>query len=241
MHGLRSRSHDDDEESVLSKQSFLNQGGRHDKINDMGFSYDSYEEINNKKRQQQSYPTITPTTSYFETKPSEALLLSFCLLSFSYTCAWTSLGSLISYYKHTYSPAMYNNIYVAYYLPGLPAALLQYKYDIHLDCRLGTQKANYLRGYSCFGIMIITILSMLILDNESALIIMFSILGLCCSFLHGTASQFAALFPSRAIGYLQTGFRTPEVFTIIAVAVLHIGTYLDIYSSILKTFLAFVL
>ena len=49
---------------------------------------------------------------------SEKLCLLFVVVSFGYMCAWTSLGSLISYYKHRYGAELYNNIYEFAYPPG---------------------------------------------------------------------------------------------------------------------------
>ena len=63
----------------------------------------------------------------------------FFAVSFGYMCAWTSFGSLISYYKHQFGSKFYTMIYCAYYLPGLPVCLLQYKYDTFFDVKYGSQ------------------------------------------------------------------------------------------------------
>ena len=40
---------------------------------------------------------------------------------------------------------------------------------------------------------------------------------------HGTASQLAAMFQPSSVAWLQTGFRTPEIYTVVMVAVLGLG------------------
>ena len=62
-------------------------------------------------------------------------IICFWAVSFAYMCAWTSFGSLISYYKHQYGSEFYTKIYIAYYLPGLPVCLLQYKFDTYHDIK----------------------------------------------------------------------------------------------------------
>eukprot|EP01035_Chromulina_nebulosa_P018276 gene18276-23953_t len=96
---------------------------------------------------------------------------------------WTSLGSLISYYKYHYTANFYVKLYCCYYLPGFPVSLLQLRLDVPLD--------RYL--------------------------------GVCAWLCHGTASMLASMYPSYAIASLQTGFRCPEIYTIVAVASLHMG------------------
>jgi len=155
----------------------------------------------------------------------ESLCLLFGVVSFGYMCAWTSLGSLISYYKAHYGPSLYNRIYCAYYLPGLPVALLQHKYDNAIDRALGSRNAYMARGVVSLNTVVFAILSLVWVTNEIALIFLFALLGTCSWLIHGTSSMLAAMYPSRSIGYLQTGFRTPEVFTVIVLQCLDIGKY----------------
>lgn len=51
---------------------------------------------------------------------------SFVFISFGYMLPWTALGSLISYFKFTYSAQFFVHLYCAFYLPGLFVAVLQY-------------------------------------------------------------------------------------------------------------------
>jgi len=164
----------------------------------------------------------------------ESLCLLFGVVSFGYMCAWTSLGSLISYYKHVYSPALYNNIYCAFYLFGLPIAALQYKYDTAVDHTWGSKRAYMFKGAFSFGLMILVLFLLPFVKSTTGLLFLYSILGGCTWLIHGTASLLVAVFPSRAIGYLQTGFRSPEIFTLLAVSVLKIGP--DVNTSHLNLF-----
>ncbi len=59
-------------------------------------------------------------------KMSTFLSYSFIFISFGYMLPWTALGSLISYFKYVYSAQFYVKLYCAYYLPGLPVAIIQY-------------------------------------------------------------------------------------------------------------------
>jgi hypothetical protein len=69
-------------------------------------------------------------------KVPKNLEIIFLFISFGYMLPWTSLGSLISYYKNTYSANFYVKLYCAYYLPGLPVALLQHRFDSYLEINM---------------------------------------------------------------------------------------------------------
>eukprot|EP00606_Chrysophyceae_sp_TOSAG23-5_P001522 GSChrysophyteH2.ASY1.ANO1.403.1 assembled CDS len=153
----------------------------------------------------------------------ERLCLLFTIVSFGYMCAWTSLGSLISYYKHTYSSALYNNIYCSFYLFGLPVSILQYKYDTEMDHIWGSKKAYLLKGAFGFGLIILVLLLLPFVKSTTGLVVLYSILGICSWLIHGAATLLVSVFPPRASGYLQTGFRSPEMFTVLAVSTLDIA------------------
>jgi len=163
--------------------------------------------------------------------------LAFLLISFGYMVPWTSLGSLISYFKHTYNANFYNKLYCAYYLPGLPVAVLQHLYDGAVDMRIGSRTAYLLRGVISFLIMIAILISMVWWREQNTLILLFVTLGVFSWLCHGTASMLASMYPATAIAYLQTGFRCPEIYTIVIVAALNIGSHpserdLDIFFSV---------
>jgi hypothetical protein len=163
--------------------------------------------------------------------------LAFLLISFGYMVPWTSLGSLISYFKHTYNANFYNKLYCAYYLPGLPVAVLQHLYDGAVDMRIGSRTAYMLRGVISFLIMIAILISMVWWREQNTLILLFVTLGVFSWLCHGTASMLASMYPATAIAYLQTGFRCPEIYTIAIVAALNIGSHpserdLDIFFSV---------
>ena len=153
----------------------------------------------------------------------ERLCLLFTIVSFGYMCAWTSLGSLISYYKHTYSSALYNNIYCSFYLFGLPVSILQYKYDTEMDHIWGSKKAYLLKGAFGFGLIILVLLVLPFVKSTTGLVVLYSILGICSWLIHGAATLLVSVFPPRASGYLQTGFRSPEIFTVLAVSTFDIA------------------
>jgi hypothetical protein len=62
---------------------------------------------------------------------------------------------------------------------------------------------------------------------------LFTLLGVCGWLCHGTASMLASMYPSSAIAWLQTGFRCPEIYTIVAVAALQIGKTATSYHLVL--------
>ena len=155
--------------------------------------------------------------------PSEHFLAIFMLMSCGYMLPWTSLGSLITYYKATYSANFYVKLYCAYYLPGLPISLLQYKYDLYLDLKYGSQRTYLYRGVVSFMVMMGILISLVWLKSRIALVFLFVLLGICGWLCHGTASMLASMYPPSAIAYLQTGFRCPELYTIVAVWALHLG------------------
>lgn len=151
-------------------------------------------------------------------------VVCFWAVSFGYMGAWTSFGSLISYYKHHFGPNFYTQMYCAYYLPGLPVCLLQYKYDTSFDVKHGSHQTYLLRGVLYISFMVLVIISMILLENRYLLILCFLVLGICSWAAHGTASTLAALYPTSCINALQTGFRSPEVFVVLLTVGLDIGS-----------------
>ena len=151
----------------------------------------------------------------------------FAIVSFGYMSAWTSLGSLISYYKHTYGTSFYTYVTCAYYLPGLPVSLLQFWYDDYLDFHWGSRNAYVARGALSMVLMMFVIISMVWIKHESTTVFFFVLLGICSWLIHGSASQLSGLYPSEAVAFLQTGFRSPEVFTLAATLTLGIGRHPD--------------
>ena len=174
---------------------------------------------------------------------SEMENLAFLLISFGYMVPWTSLGSLISYFKHTYNAEFYNKLYCAYYLPGLPVAYLQHRFDGQVDMQLGSRNAYMLRGVVSFLVMITILVLMVWWREQATLIFLFTVLGIFSWLCHGTASMLASMYPATAIAYLQTGFRCPEIYTIAIVAALNIGSHpsnqdLDLFFSVTAAIVA---
>ncbi len=151
------------------------------------------------------------------------LQLSFVFISFGYMLPWTALGSLISYYKYTYGAGFYVKIYCAYYLPGLPIALLQYRYDEYLDSQFGSRNTYMFRGVFAFSANALILFSMLWFDRQSQLVWLFALLGVSSWMCHGTASMMASMYPRAVIAYLQIGFRCPEIYIISANSFLNLG------------------
>ena len=151
--------------------------------------------------------------------------IAFLVISCGYMLPWTALGSLISYYKETYGVDFYVKIYCLYYLPGLPIAIFQYRYDEKYDAVYGSKKAYLWRGVIGFSLMLFVLLLMIGIQNEYFLLFGFLLLGIGGWLCHGTASMLAAMFPSSAVAYLQIGFRFPEIYSLAATY------YLDLNST----------
>lgn len=145
---------------------------------------------------------------------SPLFMFAFMFISFGYMLPWTALGSLISYYKYTYSAHFYVKIYCAYYLPGLPISVLQYLFDEKIDAVYGSQNMFLARGIVGYAALAIILFSLLWVDGESMLVGLFALLGLVGWWLHGTASMLASMFPKVLIAYLQIGFRCPEIYAV---------------------------
>lgn len=109
--------------------------------------------------------------------PSEIFQMLFILISFGYMLPWTSLGSLISYYKANYSAYFYAKLYCAFYLPGLPVALFQYQFDTTLDSIYGSQITYLLRGLISYIIMMGILISLMFYNSELILIFLFGCIG----------------------------------------------------------------
>lgn len=153
------------------------------------------------------------------------------LISCGYMVSWTSIGSLISYFKARQGASFYVKLYCAFYLPGLPVSLLQQRYDERLDHKYGS--ANTFLVRVVFG-MLMTIMLLVFMPFIPFLyppslvppIILVCMVSIgCFSWLcHGTACMLCSMFPPSSTAYLQTGFRTPELYTVVAVAILKMGS-----------------
>jgi hypothetical protein len=117
------------------------------------------------------------TVTEHDRDPPESFLFLFLLISFGYMLPWTSLGSLISYYKATYSASFYVKLYCAYYIPGLPIALLQYRYDTYMDSLFSSRYTYLFRGLTAYSIMMGVLVSLIYFRSENLLIILFGLLG----------------------------------------------------------------
>jgi hypothetical protein len=163
---------------------------------------------------------------YDQEEMSTMLQASFAVLSFGYMLPWTSLGSLISYYKSTYGAGLYVRLYCGFYLPGLPVSLLQYYFDPMLDDAVGSRTAYLWRGLLAYFLLAMIMIGMLFVndDQQNVLVFMFVLLGICSWLLHGSASMLAAMFPKAVIAYLQIGFRCPELYAMAMDYSLSIGS-----------------
>lgn len=150
-------------------------------------------------------------------------MAAFLFISFGYMLPWTALGSLISYFKYTYSARFYVMIYCAYYLPGLPVSIVQYMCNEKVDRWYGSQNAFFTRGVIGYCALVTVLFTLLWVDGEVGLVLLFGVLGMASWWLHGTASMLASLFPKKAIAYLQIGFRCPELYAVVAVYFLDLG------------------
>ena len=192
-----------------------------------------YKSENNDYYEKMSKNEINPIKTYAIPNTTWVIEFAFLLISFGYMLPWTSLGSLISYYKETFSANFYVKLYCAYYLPGLPVAYLQYKLDPYLDNRFGSANTYFFRGLLSYIAMIGILISLVWVRHQYMLVALFMCLGISGWLCHGTASMLASMYPSSAIAWLQTGFRCPEIYTVTAVAVLDIGKTATEYHLIL--------
>lgn len=77
--------------------------------------------------------------SSHEVHPHWTLGPSCFFLAFAYMSLWTVVGSLISYFQKENGPDFFVKLNCAFYLPGLPVALLQMIYVSDLEVRFGSQ------------------------------------------------------------------------------------------------------
>lgn len=93
-----------------------------------------------------SYSPTTPSSKHKPPlTPTPTLGPCFLLLALAYMSSWTVMGSLVSYFKQHHGPDFFVKLNSAYYLPGLPLALLQKHYDSALDARFGSRAAYLAR------------------------------------------------------------------------------------------------
>lgn len=145
-------------------------------------------------------------------------------ISCGYMVSFTSIGSLIGYFKATQGSHFYVQLYCAFYLPGLPVSLLQQYNDGAFDRRLGSQPAFLVRVLVGMAVQIAVLFALPFLEPwPFATITAMFFIGIGSWICHGTAGQLCSMFPPSSTAFLQTGFRTPEIYSLVAVALLGLG------------------
>mmetsp|Transcript_26378 Transcript_26378/g.34314 ORF Transcript_26378/g.34314 Transcript_26378/m.34314 type:complete len:611 (+) Transcript_26378:46-1878(+) len=155
------------------------------------------------------------------------LNILWVVVACGYMVAWTSIGSLIVYFKAQYGAFFYVRLYCAFYLPGWPVSALQRKYDASFDLKFGSSTAFMIRVLLGMVVQFAVLVLMPYLPKllpedavENAMIVSMGIIGVASWVCHGTACQLCGMFPPSSVSFLQTGFCAPQVFTIIMVFVL---------------------
>lgn len=158
---------------------------------------------------------------------TQCILVKMCLLlmSSTYMMPWTSLGALIPYFQQVYGERFYIKISSAFYLPGLPFAILELVYGERFDVFLSSRHSYLLRGVLSYLLLIILLISFLWVDNESTVLASFAIIGTCTWILHGSATTIATMFHHSYVLYLQVGFRIPEVYAVLMVISLSLSEH----------------
>ena len=170
----------------------------------------------------------TTTSKGRDLHPSLYLNLLWVLIACGYMVPWTSIGSLISYFAAEYGPGFYVKLYCCFYLPGWPMSELQSRFDEGFDRQIGSSRAFFLRvtiGLALQGALLVLFPSMHAIAGttdreETILLVAMVLMGIGSWICHGTACQLCGLFPPSSTAYLQTGFRCPEIFAIVMVAML---------------------
>lgn len=161
-------------------------------------------------------PTTPSSTHKPPHTPTPTLGPCFLLLALAYMSSWTMMGALVSYFKQHHGPDFLVKLNCAYYLPGLPLALLQQHYESALDARFGSHAAYLARNLLAFSMLTLVLLRLpsVPASDASMLLGLTSVMGTFCWLAHGTASTVAVMFPRAAMAWLQSGFRMPEMYTL---------------------------
>jgi len=135
-------------------------------------------------------------------------------LAFAYMSPWTVVGSLISYFQKDHGPDFFVKLNCAFYLPGLPVALLQVIYVSDLEVRFGSQPITLARNLLAFFtlVLIMAVIPSIPVEDGTCWLWVTGMMGAASWLAHGTTTSLASMFPSGALSWLQTGFRMPEVY-----------------------------
>lgn len=158
-------------------------------------------------------------------------------ISFSYMITWTSLASLIPYYKKRYGSQFYIELTSAFYLPGLPIAIIDTMFGEKFDVFLTSRNSYLGRGIACYCVLNLVLICSCFFDSRSFVKACFALIGISTWTLHMSATTVVSLFPKSHLLFLQIGFRIPEFYALIMVAMLTLTsnaskTHLHIFYSI---------
>ena len=135
-------------------------------------------------------------------------LVLFFACAVGVSVGWTGILSALSFFSKLYGKSSFLYFNVAVYLPSLPVAIIQTKYDGQCDFKFGSTTAMCFRG-------IISIIGMTICvgalpyyaknaDHLAICVGLTGIIGLCSAIVYGSFYQIASLINSN--GWLQAAF-----------------------------------
>jgi len=158
---------------------------------------------------------------YDPTSPWDLPISSFLLvlIGVGYALPWIAIGSLVSYFTEAKGCMYFIFVYVAYYGPGLPVAVMQTAFDADFDARHSSRVALGLRGLVCWtGTLVLLVTIRVELLRKGSLLAAMVGLSITTWTLHGSTSQLAQLLPrGRGVIAQQLGFALPAVLAMATV------------------------
>jgi hypothetical protein len=133
------------------------------------------------------------------------LVLFFCC-AVGVSVGWTGILSALSFFSKAYGKSSFLYFNLAVYLPSLPVAIVQTKYDGQCDFKFGSTTAMFFRGVIAMIGMTVCIgaLPYFARNNLAVCVGLTSVIGLCSAVVYGSFYQIASMINSN--GWLQACF-----------------------------------
>ena len=203
----------------MSDQTWPPPSGRREEEEGLDLRSHSAEDISRMRLRRRRNPLLVNNYDLFtrnekETQKQSKVEVGLIDLVLFFACAvgvsvgWTGILSALSYFSKLYGKSSFLYFNLAVYLPSLPVAIIQTKYDGQCDFKFGSTTAMCFRGiFSIIGMTIcVTALPYYAknADHLAMCVGLTGIIGLCSAIVYGSFYQIASLINSN--GWLQAAF-----------------------------------
>ena len=160
-------------------------------------------------------PQASKLDSVNKEQHSSSVKYLFIVVTCAYMLPFTCIGSLIIYFSAKYGQNYFIYLNIAFYMSGLPVALVQRRIDSYMDIFFGSKYTYRRRLWLCLSVLTLCLILAPFLDFYT-LIIDVAVVGFCTWVCHGSTTSLSGMVQQNSSIMQQIGFALPAVYGVIA-------------------------